>query len=61
MLDKILEKSGLTKPGVMIYGENTANYLTRKECNISHIIVEGGPLTDLTFLEERMIDREIII
>ena len=43
MSDDILEKSGLTKLGVDICGDNTVHYRTRNESDTSHVMVEGGP------------------
>ena len=61
MSDEILEKAGLTKLGVEICGGDTIHYWTRKERYLFHVMVEGELLTDLDFLEERMVDKEITI
>ena len=61
MSDEILDKAGLTKLGVEICRDNTVHYWTRKERDLSHLMAEGGLSTALAFLEERMIDRGIII
>ena len=59
--DEILEKAGLTKIGVEIYGDNNVNYWTRKEKDLLNVMVEGGPPTTLSFLGVRIIDMMVII
>ena len=61
MSDEILDKSGLTKLGVDIYGDDTVHDWTRKEKDLLHVMVEGGPSAALAFIEERMIYRAVII
>ena len=41
--------------------DGTVHYWTRNERDPSHIMVEGGTSTALSFLDERMIDRAVII
>ena len=61
MSDEILEKTGLTNLGVEICGDDTEHYWTRKERDLLHVMVEGVPPTAPDFIEEKIIDREIII
>ena len=61
MSDEILDNSGRTKLGIKICGDNTVNYWTRNERGISHIMVEEGLSTNLAFIEERIVDRVIIV
>ena len=56
-----LEKAGITKLGVKICGNGTVYYWTRKERDILHVMVERGPSTNLAFIEERIVDRVIIV
>ena len=59
--DEILEKDGLTKLEVRIYGNDTVHYWMRNERYLSHIMVEVGPSDVLAFLEKRIIYMAIII